>query len=818
MDADVTLRRNKLGLALSGGGFRASLFHLGVLYRMAELDMLRYVEVLSTVSGGSIIGALYTLHLKKQIEAESSRDLTYQQYVEVVEDVRRDLVAGIRRNLRTRLLMNPLGIIRVLLTDHSLGKRMARLYERHVYRDVVAQLAPHRRAGRWLRPGQLPLKELRVRPGGKDPEGGIEGYNARAVTDGRSVSTRLVLNATSLNSGARFWFASSEIGDWYTGHVRRSELKRLLKQKVLLDAYSADQLQSVFDSVPSPEQPRIGDSTYSRRTVSLALWWLRRTAESVKVPEGWEPLFAFEGFPGQMADTDFGRLRQAEHPAWYLREGKDRGINGGLDADQHMARFWNALRRFDPDLVDQLYEPVTADPILRDLLLDFVLELYRLRTAQVVSTGIERDWERLTVGEAVGASACFPPVFPPYLMLGLYDDRHVSRLGLTDGGVYDNVGITALRDELCNYIIASDTSGVFGLEKESVTGRLGLGGRVIGILMKVVASFQRDALREQRRVSRAGGEVVDAATNLDRGLLPSQLEAPLTGLSEHLAGRELRGLAFFHIGSAAVVPEDGAGRSVVPVDREALARIRTDLDGFGDVEIAALANHGYDTADRYIRKYFADSPYQYQNEHWAPTTRPLVDMSTVDATKADRIIRVGRSRFFRALRLGAPLSWFAVLASAGVAAWRTWELRLSVGEVVTGMSRWFLGWLESTLWLFGTGWTEWAFPVGRVLLGLLVIGAIAWLVKPTLGRKATSLRKGLKAKSLRNLMTAAKWIRAFSPNLVWLFSWIPVLLALIVSAAAWISHLLFHKPFLRATRLGEGLPLGPWLPRENRNT
>ena len=48
-------RRAKLGLALAGGGFRASLFHLGVLRRMAELDLLRYVQVLSTVSGGSIV-------------------------------------------------------------------------------------------------------------------------------------------------------------------------------------------------------------------------------------------------------------------------------------------------------------------------------------------------------------------------------------------------------------------------------------------------------------------------------------------------------------------------------------------------------------------------------------------------------------------------------------------------------------------------------------------------------------------------------------------------------------------------------------------
>ncbi|HJU53916.1 MAG TPA: tetratricopeptide repeat-containing protein, partial [Pyrinomonadaceae bacterium] len=43
----------RFGLGLSGGGFRASLFHIGVLARLAELDVLRHVEGLSCVSGGS---------------------------------------------------------------------------------------------------------------------------------------------------------------------------------------------------------------------------------------------------------------------------------------------------------------------------------------------------------------------------------------------------------------------------------------------------------------------------------------------------------------------------------------------------------------------------------------------------------------------------------------------------------------------------------------------------------------------------------------------------------------------------------------------
>ncbi len=49
----------KIGLALSGGGFRAAFFHLGVLARLAELGLLRRIEVVSTVSGGSIVGAAF---------------------------------------------------------------------------------------------------------------------------------------------------------------------------------------------------------------------------------------------------------------------------------------------------------------------------------------------------------------------------------------------------------------------------------------------------------------------------------------------------------------------------------------------------------------------------------------------------------------------------------------------------------------------------------------------------------------------------------------------------------------------------------------
>jgi len=62
-----------LGLCLSGGGFRASFYHIGVLARMAELGMLKHVEVISTVSGGSIVGAAYYLLLKRLLESKPDK-------------------------------------------------------------------------------------------------------------------------------------------------------------------------------------------------------------------------------------------------------------------------------------------------------------------------------------------------------------------------------------------------------------------------------------------------------------------------------------------------------------------------------------------------------------------------------------------------------------------------------------------------------------------------------------------------------------------------------------------------------------------------
>jgi predicted acylesterase/phospholipase RssA len=49
----------RIGLALSGGGFRATCFGLGCLRALHDRDLLRHVTVISGISGGSLLAALY---------------------------------------------------------------------------------------------------------------------------------------------------------------------------------------------------------------------------------------------------------------------------------------------------------------------------------------------------------------------------------------------------------------------------------------------------------------------------------------------------------------------------------------------------------------------------------------------------------------------------------------------------------------------------------------------------------------------------------------------------------------------------------------
>ena len=106
----------KIALALSGGGFRATVFHLGVLARLAadEQDLFPQVTYLSTVSGGSLCaGLVYALN---QFAWPSGADYLAQ----VAPNARRLMTSvDLQESLVRRLLRNLRGILETHADDLS---------------------------------------------------------------------------------------------------------------------------------------------------------------------------------------------------------------------------------------------------------------------------------------------------------------------------------------------------------------------------------------------------------------------------------------------------------------------------------------------------------------------------------------------------------------------------------------------------------------------------------------------------------------------------------------------------------------------------
>ena len=96
-------RRQGIALCLSGGGFRAALFHLGALRRLNEHGLLSQVDAVSAVSGGSIIAA----HLAQRIRTWPAPGAVIPAG-EWEADVARPFRAFTSRNLRTAPLLRRL--------------------------------------------------------------------------------------------------------------------------------------------------------------------------------------------------------------------------------------------------------------------------------------------------------------------------------------------------------------------------------------------------------------------------------------------------------------------------------------------------------------------------------------------------------------------------------------------------------------------------------------------------------------------------------------------------------------------------------------
>ncbi|MCV2362286.1 patatin-like phospholipase family protein [Paucibacter sp. DJ1R-11] len=899
--ASQSASRHKLGLALAGGGFRASLFHVGVLRRLAELDLLRYVEVLSTVSGGSVVGALYLMHLKAELEQPMLANLPARQaglsraeYLQLVLRVEQDMRRAAQRNLRTRLLMHPFKLAWVVLGPSSLATAMAKVYERELLAGAVQRVrargyldpAPPvvslawwqvlKRArstfrSLWLQMrasvaravGQLPgdpdvgisIRALRLRAPASARAGGSENYNHQALwapspwRPPGSALTRLIINATSLNSGARFWFSHAELGEWYVGHLRYEEIgDQLLKRKRLL-----------YPDDPDLPQPTLQPGDRAWADAVLACWGQGDVAPlSGLVPAlSWCLQGRGHDAPAQtlalvqaFSDAEAGRLRLLKTAAWFLTVGAKREprVDDGLSREQHRERFWEALAGLDQELGARVrvalvgrgneFSQRPLQTMALEQLCRLVLEVYKLRGAWMVSPRAESEWDALPLAQAVTASAAFPPVFPPYLLSDFYDDRRVRTLGLTDGGVFDNMGTMALLDEQCNLIIASDPGGIFETEQqEASVGRLGLSARLTAILSELPLNLFRHELRERQRLSeRLSLEWLSpqAQEFLNMRALKAVINFRIESGVPGQRGRQMMEETA-HAGRSPeaeqTLPPATRLRLADERERRLLARLRTDLDAFSDLEAEALIRQGYLQAEenlgplRQVGSPLAHHP-GWTHGPSAPYEPPFADPAAM--RRRERLLRAGHHRFLRLLALWGPVGRQAVLSLLALAVifglsregQGPWLLR----ALLTGLpNAWSLASpsLVHVLFHGAWSWVSWGF----VVLGCAVLVA----VRRRLVDRARRREFGLPPPEPLPLKWLQLWWRRKTPTQrrtlgyyrnAWVFAallallpmnWVPWVFGLTVtlifslSALACLADACLSKPLLRMARRGTGV-------------
>ncbi|MEZ5077059.1 MAG: patatin-like phospholipase family protein [Solirubrobacterales bacterium] len=198
-DAPEEAPAGGLGLCLSGGGYRAMLFHLGALWRLNQLGYLPRLDRVSSVSGGSIVAAVLGARWERLGFGDGGVAVRFE--AEVVAPV---------RALADRTIDVP-AVLLGLATPASIGGRLTATYRRRLYGGATLQDLPPDQAG-----------------------------------------PRFVINATNLQSGVLWRFSRPYAWDYRVGKIERPAIP-------LATAVAAS---SAFPPLLAPLRLRFADSDF----------------------------------------------------------------------------------------------------------------------------------------------------------------------------------------------------------------------------------------------------------------------------------------------------------------------------------------------------------------------------------------------------------------------------------------------------------------------------------------------------------------------------------------------------------------------------
>ncbi|MGH3824909.1 MAG: patatin-like phospholipase family protein [Pseudonocardiaceae bacterium] len=152
-----------IALCLSGGGYRAMLFHVGSLWRLNELGYLPKLARISSVSGGSITAATLGLHWSR-LDFDSRG---------VANNLREEFVGPIR-NLAGKTI-DVGSVLQGIFTPGTVADKVTAAYRKHLF-------------------GKATLQQLPDEP-------------------------RFVINATNLQTGALWRFSKPYMADYQVGRI-----------------------------------------------------------------------------------------------------------------------------------------------------------------------------------------------------------------------------------------------------------------------------------------------------------------------------------------------------------------------------------------------------------------------------------------------------------------------------------------------------------------------------------------------------------------------------------------------------------------------
>lgn len=219
--------------------------------------------------------------------------------------------------------------------------------------------------------------------------------------------------------------------------------------------------------------------------------------------------------------------------------------------------------------------------------------------------------QSISLAWAITASSCFPPAFPPVPLRR--DDLVLSvqqfPLGadfLTDGGVFDNSGLSFIRlamDSSTKNVIASDASAAFDWsDRNRFWHVISRTARTTDIMMSRIAKFERCAYAE------AVGNLVEISIHDDVSVYD-------------------------------------------PVMHRRVACLRTDLDRFSGTEIRWLLRHGYAAGVTKLVQAFSDC--DVPSRRWERCPPPGDDRSEYLAT----VLNTGSRRRLDLFDVGDWASW-----------------------------------------------------------------------------------------------------------------------------------------------------------------